>query len=157
LALGSQVTPRLGVGEEAEVYQLPVTWAAACLCNTTRLKYLYKKATFTPTFIAILFSLFFIEFVSARSVTMTSTTPTFTRRKTALAILEAYESWNLDTIMSFRTPDCIQEIIPSAQHFPFHLIANEIHSQPSSHEQRELSHLLCSHHASCLEFQIDDQ
>jgi len=45
---------------------------------------------------------------------MPSTSPLSTRRKTTLEILEAYESWSLDAIMSFRTPDCVHEVLPTS-------------------------------------------
>ncbi|KAI1124800.1 hypothetical protein F5Y10DRAFT_21240 [Nemania abortiva] len=42
---------------------------------------------------------------------MSSETPS-RRRQTALAVIEAYNSHNMDNIMSFRTEDCVQQILP---------------------------------------------
>ncbi|KAI0115496.1 hypothetical protein GGR51DRAFT_555928 [Nemania sp. FL0031] len=36
------------------------------------------------------------------------------RRQTALAIVEAYNSHNMDKIMGFRTGDCVQQIMPKS-------------------------------------------
>ncbi|KAI1145400.1 hypothetical protein F4825DRAFT_443968 [Nemania diffusa] len=43
-----------------------------------------------------------------------ATTPPSRRSQTARAIVAAYNTNNLETIMSFRTEDCIQEILPKS-------------------------------------------
>ncbi|KAH8885470.1 hypothetical protein GQ53DRAFT_751190 [Thozetella sp. PMI_491] len=40
------------------------------------------------------------------------------RRKTAAQILETYNVWDLDQIMSYRAEDCVHEILPKALKMP---------------------------------------
>jgi len=35
------------------------------------------------------------------------------RRLTAKAVIDAYNTWNMEDIMAFRAPDCVQIILPS--------------------------------------------
>lgn len=41
------------------------------------------------------------------------------RRKTALAVIAAYEAWDIDRLMSYRSETCIHKVLPSDfTHFP---------------------------------------
>ncbi len=37
------------------------------------------------------------------------------RRKTTMAVLEAYNAWDIDRIMEYRAEDCVQETLPGEQ------------------------------------------
>lgn len=45
---------------------------------------------------------------------MSSETAPSQRRRTALAIIEAYNKWDIEAIMALRTDDCVQEIAPKS-------------------------------------------
>ncbi|KAK3695709.1 hypothetical protein B0T22DRAFT_456034 [Podospora appendiculata] len=48
-----------------------------------------------------------------------SSPPISTRRKTALAAIESYNSkWNLENMIAWRAPDCIHEILPTSLKVP---------------------------------------
>lgn len=48
---------------------------------------------------------------------MSSETAPSQRRQTALAVIDAYNKWDIEAIMAVRTDDCVQEIAPSTS-FP---------------------------------------
>lgn len=35
------------------------------------------------------------------------------RRQTAKEVFDGFNEWTIESVMSFRAPDCIQEIVPS--------------------------------------------
>lgn len=44
---------------------------------------------------------------------MASDAPTSRLRETALAVIEAYNSWDMTNIMAVRAPECINHVLPS--------------------------------------------
>ncbi|KAI0433354.1 hypothetical protein F5Y09DRAFT_299206 [Xylaria sp. FL1042] len=45
---------------------------------------------------------------------MSSETAPSRRRRTALAVVDAYNKWSIEAIMAIRTEDCIQQILPKS-------------------------------------------
>jgi ketosteroid isomerase-like protein len=37
-----------------------------------------------------------------------------TRHQVALSVIQGYNDWNIDSIMSYRAPNCIQQVLPAS-------------------------------------------